>query len=51
MLTRLSTPEAAARWLRAGVSGQLRTDSRCVGPGDGFIAWPGAAAWLGPLRW
>ena len=43
MLTRLSSPDAAARWLRAGVTGSLRTDSRRVRPGDGFIAWPGHA--------
>ncbi|MEO8298061.1 MAG: UDP-N-acetylmuramoyl-L-alanyl-D-glutamate--2,6-diaminopimelate ligase [Burkholderiales bacterium] len=36
---------AAARWLRARMpaSGQLRTDSRAVRPGDAFIAWPGYA--------
>lgn len=28
-------------WLRARVTGKLRTDSRLVQPGDGFIAWPG----------
>jgi UDP-N-acetylmuramyl-tripeptide synthetase len=33
----------AARWLRMHVTGDLRTDSRQVQPGDGFIAWPGAA--------
>jgi UDP-N-acetylmuramoyl-L-alanyl-D-glutamate--2,6-diaminopimelate ligase len=43
MLTRLPSPDAAARWLRAGVTGSLRTDSRRVRPGDGFIAWPGHA--------
>jgi UDP-N-acetylmuramyl-tripeptide synthetase len=34
---------AAADWLTARVptSGQLRTDSRQVRPGDAFIAWPG----------
>lgn len=37
-----SAPEAA-RWLRAHVTGELRTDSRLVQPGDAFIAWPGAA--------
>ncbi|KQP14132.1 UDP-N-acetylmuramoyl-L-alanyl-D-glutamate--2,6-diaminopimelate ligase [Pseudorhodoferax sp. Leaf267] len=37
-----STTEAAA-WLRGRVTGALHTDSRRVGPGDGFIAWPGAA--------
>ena len=31
----------ALAWLRARVTGQLRTDSRLVEPGDGFIAWPG----------
>lgn len=33
-------PQAIA-WLQARVTGQLRTDSRHVQPGDGFIAWPG----------
>jgi UDP-N-acetylmuramyl-tripeptide synthetase len=33
----------AATWLRTRVTGELRTDSRMVQPGDGFIAWPGAA--------
>jgi MurE/MurF fusion protein len=37
-----SATEAAA-WLRARVHGTLRTDSRRVAAGDGFIAWPGAA--------
>ncbi|MFO6418849.1 UDP-N-acetylmuramoyl-L-alanyl-D-glutamate--2,6-diaminopimelate ligase [Hylemonella sp. W303a] len=42
----LHTPEQATQWLRARVGaagGQLSTDSRRVGTGDGFIAWPGAA--------
>jgi UDP-N-acetylmuramoyl-L-alanyl-D-glutamate--2,6-diaminopimelate ligase len=39
----LHTPEVAARWLRSRVTGVLRTDSRRVQAGDGFIAWPGAA--------
>ena len=39
----LSTPIHAAEWLKACVTGTLRTDSRAVQPGDGFIAWPGAA--------
>ena len=43
MLTRLASPQAAAHWLAAQVSGTLRTDSRAVGAGDGFIAWPGYA--------
>jgi len=36
-------PQEAAAWLRAEVTGALHCDSRKVGPGDGFIAWPGAA--------
>ena len=40
-LTRLKSPAAAARWLKSWVTGTLRTDSRAVQPGDGFIAWPG----------
>lgn len=46
MTTMLHTPEQASRWLRERVDparGQLATDSRRVGAGDGFIAWPGAA--------
>ncbi len=39
----LQHPEEAAQWLREHVRGSLRTDSRQVAPGDGFIAWPGAA--------
>ena len=39
----LDTPQEAARWLRARVTGQLQADSRQVRVGDGFIAWPGAA--------
>ena len=42
-MVELQTPTQAAQWLRQHVSGQLRTDSRQVQPGDGFIAWPGAA--------
>ena len=38
-----STPTDAARWLQDRVRGALRVDSRAVAPGDGFIAWPGAA--------
>jgi UDP-N-acetylmuramyl-tripeptide synthetase len=37
------TPEEAGRWLRERVTGTLQSDSRKVGRGDGFIAWPGAA--------
>ncbi|MFZ2988554.1 UDP-N-acetylmuramoyl-L-alanyl-D-glutamate--2,6-diaminopimelate ligase [Ideonella sp.] len=40
-LTQLKSPDAAARWLSSWVTGTLRTDSRLVQPGDGFIAWPG----------
>jgi UDP-N-acetylmuramyl-tripeptide synthetase len=42
----LRTPGEATRWLRERVGparGQLSTDSRRIGAGDGFIAWPGAA--------
>jgi UDP-N-acetylmuramyl-tripeptide synthetase len=42
-LTRLKSPDAAARWLREWVTGTLRSDSRLVQPGDAFIAWPGYA--------
>jgi UDP-N-acetylmuramoyl-L-alanyl-D-glutamate--2,6-diaminopimelate ligase len=42
-LTRLKSPEAAARWLSEWATGTLRTDSRQVQPGDAFIAWPGLA--------
>lgn len=36
-------PQAIADWLRSCVQGSLQCDSRLVGPGDGFVAWPGAA--------
>ncbi len=42
----LHTPAQAAAWLRACAASSaaaLRSDSRCVQPGDAFIAWPGAA--------
>ncbi len=39
----LYTASEAAQWLRGRVTGSLRTDSRAVQPGDGFLAWPGAA--------
>ena len=42
-VTALSSPEAAARWLRSWVTGTLVTDSRRVRPGDAFVAWPGQA--------
>lgn len=41
--TPLHDAHAAAYWLRRHVRGALRTDSRQVAAGDGFIAWPGAA--------
>jgi murE/murF fusion protein len=37
----LSTPTAAAHWLKSQVRGGLHTDSRRLQPGDGFLAWPG----------
>ncbi|MDP2416627.1 MAG: UDP-N-acetylmuramoyl-L-alanyl-D-glutamate--2,6-diaminopimelate ligase [Hydrogenophaga sp.] len=36
-------PQAVADWLRSRVQGDLQCDSRRVQPGDGFVAWPGAA--------
>ncbi|MES2582256.1 MAG: UDP-N-acetylmuramoyl-L-alanyl-D-glutamate--2,6-diaminopimelate ligase [Pseudomonadota bacterium] len=39
----LHTPSHAAQWLRQQVTGTLQSDSRKLQPGDGFIAWPGAA--------
>ena len=39
----LDQPAAIARWLKARIPGGLRCDSRCLQPGDGFVAWPGAA--------
>lgn len=38
----LHTPQEAADWLRARGVQQLVADSRRVGEGDGFLAWPGA---------
>jgi UDP-N-acetylmuramyl tripeptide synthase len=40
----LQTPPDAGQWLRERVTGTLRSDSRKVAAGDGFIAWPGAAS-------
>ncbi|WP_342130536.1 UDP-N-acetylmuramoyl-L-alanyl-D-glutamate--2,6-diaminopimelate ligase [Hydrogenophaga sp. OTU3427] len=34
----------AVAWLRERGCRSLQADSRRVGPGDGFVAWPGAAA-------
>ncbi len=42
-VTQLKSPEAASRWLQEWCTGELRTDSRAVRPGDAFIAWPGYA--------
>ncbi len=39
----LNEPAAISSWLQARVSGGLQCDSRSLQPGDGFIAWPGAA--------
>ena len=43
MILEFDTPLEAANWLRSRVTGTIRTDSRQLQPGDGFIAWPGAA--------
>ena len=42
-MVELHSPEQAAQWLHGRVTGTLQCDSRKVGAGDGFIAWPGAA--------
>jgi len=39
----LDQPHDIAAWLRASVTGTLQCDSRRSRPGDGFVAWPGAA--------
>jgi len=39
----MDSVHGAVAWLRERVTGTLQTDSRLVKPGDGFIAWPGAA--------
>ena len=39
----LHEPAAIASWLHARVSGGLQCDSRHLQPGDGLVAWPGAA--------
>ena len=41
-MQQLHDPAEAAQWLRARVRGALHSDSRKVGPGDAFLAWPGA---------
>jgi UDP-N-acetylmuramyl-tripeptide synthetase len=43
MLQHFHTPVEVVGWLRQRVQGALRTDHRKVQPGDGFLAWPGAA--------
>ena len=43
MIAHLHTPGQAAAWLHAQVTGKLSADSRAIGKGDGFMAWPGAA--------
>ena len=40
----LTTPQAAAQWLRQAASGSLQSDSRQVTPGDAFLAWPGGTS-------
>ena len=42
-LVMLPSTADALQWLSARVTGTLHTDSRQITPGDGFIAWPGAA--------
>ncbi|HXD43053.1 MAG TPA: UDP-N-acetylmuramoyl-L-alanyl-D-glutamate--2,6-diaminopimelate ligase [Ramlibacter sp.] len=42
-MLQLHSPLEAAGWLRSRVTGTLHCDSRQIGAGDGFIAWPGAA--------
>jgi UDP-N-acetylmuramyl-tripeptide synthetase len=42
-MIQLHNPTEAVNWLNAKVTGELRIDSRDIQPGDGFIAWPGAA--------
>ena len=39
----LNNAAEAVQWLRQRVTGTLHIDSRLIAPGDGFIAWPGAA--------
>jgi UDP-N-acetylmuramoyl-L-alanyl-D-glutamate--2,6-diaminopimelate ligase len=43
MNAQLHSPAQAQTWLRQHVTGALRTDSRKVQNGDGFLAWPGAS--------
>ena len=39
----MDLPHDIAAWLRESVTGTLQCDSRRLQPGDGFVAWPGAA--------
>ena len=43
MLRTIQDPQAVADWLRERGVRALHCDSRRVGMGDGFVAWPGAA--------
>jgi UDP-N-acetylmuramoyl-L-alanyl-D-glutamate--2,6-diaminopimelate ligase len=43
MLRTIQDPQAVADWLRERGVRALHCDSRRVGAGDGFVAWPGAA--------
>ena len=40
----LTTPQAAAQWLRRASSGSLQSDSRHIAAGDAFLAWPGGTS-------
>ena len=40
----LTTPQAAAQWLRLNASGSLQSDSRLVAVDDAFLAWPGGTS-------
>ena len=42
-MLQLHSPQEAAGWLHNRVTGTLHCDSRQIGLGDGFVAWPGAA--------
>jgi UDP-N-acetylmuramyl-tripeptide synthetase len=39
----LTSPAQASQWLRERGTAALHADSRKVGAGEGFVAWPGAA--------
>ncbi len=43
MVPCLPSSAAAVAFLRARMSGRLRSDSREIRPGDAFVAWPGFA--------